>query len=107
VAGWTRSLPAAEVEKACLAHDVPVARILSAADIFADAHVQARGDLVTVDDPVLGPVRQQAPFPRRAGTQPEPPAGAPRLGEHTRSVLSEALGVDDKTLDALAADGVI
>jgi crotonobetainyl-CoA:carnitine CoA-transferase CaiB-like acyl-CoA transferase len=107
VAAWTRSLPAAEVERACLAHDVPVARILSAADIFADAHVQARGDLVTVDDPVLGPVRQQAPFPRPAGTRPSPPAGAPRLGEHTRSVLSEALGLDTDTLDALAADGVI
>jgi crotonobetainyl-CoA:carnitine CoA-transferase CaiB-like acyl-CoA transferase len=107
VAAWTRSLTAAEVERACLAHDVPVARILSAADIFADAHVDARGDIVTVDDPVLGPVRQQAPFPRRAGTRPAPPTGAPRLGEHTRSVLSEALGIDADTLDALATAGVI
>jgi crotonobetainyl-CoA:carnitine CoA-transferase CaiB-like acyl-CoA transferase len=107
VAAWARSQPAAEVERACLAHDVPVARILSAADIFADDHVEARGDIVTVDDPVLGPVRQQAPFPRRAGTRPAPPAGAPRLGEHTRTVLSDILGIDDDTLDALAAAGVI
>jgi crotonobetainyl-CoA:carnitine CoA-transferase CaiB-like acyl-CoA transferase len=107
VATWARSRAAADVEEACLAHDVPVARILSAADIFADAHVEARGDLVTVDDPVLGPVRQQAPFPRRAGTQPSPPAGAPRLGEHTRAVLSEALGLGDEELDALADGGVI
>jgi crotonobetainyl-CoA:carnitine CoA-transferase CaiB-like acyl-CoA transferase len=107
VAGWAGSLAAADVERACLAHDVPVARIHSAADIFADPHVEARGDIVTVDDPVLGPVRQQAPFPRRAGTDPPVPAGAPRLGEHTRTVLSEALGLDATTLDRLAAEGII
>ena len=48
-------------------HDVPVATAYTAADIFADPHMAARGDLVTVDDPVLGPVRQQAPFPRFVG----------------------------------------
>src|SRR5262249_28290877 len=89
VAAWTSTLAAAEVEAACVAHDVPVATAYTAADIFADAHVSARGDLVTVDDPVLGPVRQQAPFPRRAGEQPTPPTGAPHLGAHTVEVLTE------------------
>ncbi|HZP27361.1 MAG TPA: CoA transferase [Acidimicrobiia bacterium] len=32
---------------------------------------------------------------------------APRLGEHTRPVLAECLGLDDAALDALEADGVI
>jgi crotonobetainyl-CoA:carnitine CoA-transferase CaiB-like acyl-CoA transferase len=32
---------------------------------------------------------------------------APHLGEHTRAVLSERLGLDAATLDALVADGVI
>lgn len=107
VAEWTSSLPAAEVERRCLAADVPVATAYSAADIFADAHVRARGDLVTVEDPVVGPLRQQAPFPRRVGEVPAAPTGAPRLGEHTRSVLGELLGLDADTLDDLAARGVI
>ena len=51
----------------CVAHDVPVATAYTAADIFADPHMEARADLVTVDDPVIGPVRQQAPFPRVVG----------------------------------------
>jgi formyl-CoA transferase len=74
VAAWTADLPAAEVERACLDAGVPVARAYTAADITADPHLEARGDLVTVDDPVVGPVRQQAPLPavRR------PPARAPR-----------------------------
>src|SRR6478672_4242081 len=101
VADWTRSLPATEVEAACVEHDVPVATAYSAVDIFGDPHVAARGDLVTVDDPVIGAVRQQAPFPRFVGTQPVAPSGAPRLGEHTREVLSSLLDLSDADLDRL------
>jgi crotonobetainyl-CoA:carnitine CoA-transferase CaiB-like acyl-CoA transferase len=107
VAAWTRSLAAADVEAACVEHDVPVATAYTAADIFADAHMQQRGDIVTVDDPVAGPLRQQAPFPRRAGEAVEPPSGAPRLGEHTREVLHELLGISYADLDRYAEQGVI
>jgi crotonobetainyl-CoA:carnitine CoA-transferase CaiB-like acyl-CoA transferase len=86
---------------------VPVASAYSAADIAADAHMAARGDLVAVDDPVLGPLRQQAPFPRFVGASLPTPAGAPRLGEHTREVLGGILGLSDAELDALASEGVI
>jgi crotonobetainyl-CoA:carnitine CoA-transferase CaiB-like acyl-CoA transferase len=106
VAAWTRGLTAAEVVERCVAHDVPVATAHTAADIFADPHVQARGDLITVDDPVIGPVRQQAPFPRFVGRPVPVPAGAPRLGEHTRDVLGGLLGLDDAELDRLAAEGI-
>ena len=106
VAEWTRSLPAADVEAACVVHDVPVATAYTAVDIFADPHVAARGDLVVVDDPVLGDVRQQAPFPRFVGTPVEAPSGAPRLGDHTREVLSSLLGLSDDDLDQLAAQSI-
>ena len=107
VAAWAAGLPAAEIEARCVACDVPVATAYTAAEIFADPHFAARGDLVTVDDPVVGPLRQQAPFPRRVGETTPPPAGAPRLGEHTRAVLGGELGVPDDELDRLAADGVL
>lgn len=106
VAAWTSALPAAEVEARAIAHDVPVATAYTAADICTDPHMAARGDLVTVPDPVAGPVRQQAPFPRFVGEPVPVPAGAPRLGEHTREVLSEWLGLGDDDLAALAASGV-
>jgi formyl-CoA transferase len=105
VADWTASLSAAQVEAACIDHDVPVATAYTVADIFADHHMAVRGDIVTVDDPVLGPIRQQAPFPRTPGAPP--PSGAPRLGEHTREVLAASLGLGNEELDRLAADGVI
>jgi crotonobetainyl-CoA:carnitine CoA-transferase CaiB-like acyl-CoA transferase len=107
VTEWTRARSAAEVEDACVAYDVPVATAYTAADMFADPHFAARGDLVEVEDPVVGPTRQQAPFPRFAGESPSAPAGAPRLGQHTREVLGDALGMSDTELDSLRSDGVI
>jgi len=106
VADWTKSLPATEIEERCVANDVPVATAYTATEIFGDPHFEARGDLITVDDPVLGPLRQQAPVPRRVGEDLLVPSGAPRLGEHTREVLG-ALGVSDAELDRLAQEGVL
>jgi crotonobetainyl-CoA:carnitine CoA-transferase CaiB-like acyl-CoA transferase len=107
VAEWTATLDAHAIEERCVACDVPVATAYTAADIFADPHMIERSDLVTVDDPVIGPIRQQAPFPRRAGEAPVAPGGAPKLGEHTRAVLHDLLDLSDPELDRLATEGVI
>lgn len=107
VAAWTAGLAAAEVEARAVAHDVPVATAYTAADIATDEHMAARGDLVTVVDPVAGPVRQQGPAVRFVGEPRPVPTGAPRLGADTRAVLSELAGCDDAELDRLAAAGII
>jgi crotonobetainyl-CoA:carnitine CoA-transferase CaiB-like acyl-CoA transferase len=107
VTEWTRARSAADIERACVDCDVPVATAYTPADMFADPHFGARGDLVEVDDPVAGAMRQQAPFPRFTGEQPAAPSGAPRLGADTRQVLGDELGVSTGELDVLAADGVI
>jgi formyl-CoA transferase len=107
VAAWTASLTAEEITARCVEHDVPIGTAYSAADIFADPHMNARGDLVAVSDPVIGPVRQQAPFPRLTH-QPTPvPTGAPRLGEHNREVWCDLVGVTEPELADLVARGVI
>ena len=106
VAEWTATLDAVEIERRCVAHDVPVATAYTAVDIFADPHMQARGDLVSVDDPVVGELRQQAPFPRQVGEPVVAPAGAPRLGAHTDDVL-RSIGISDDELATLHTDGVV
>jgi crotonobetainyl-CoA:carnitine CoA-transferase CaiB-like acyl-CoA transferase len=107
VADWTATLDARVIEERCVAHDVPVATAYTSADIFADPHFEARHDLVSVDDPVIGPIRQQAPYPRRVGETPVAPAGAPRLGEHTDEVLSTLLQLSADEIGALRAKGVV
>jgi alpha-methylacyl-CoA racemase len=74
--------------------------------MFADAQFAARGDLIAVDDPVIGPVRQQAPYPRFVGEPVPVPTGAPMLGADTDAVLAD-LGLDADAIDALRAGGVI
>jgi formyl-CoA transferase len=107
VAAWTLSMTADQVEAACIAGDVPVATVYSATEIFADPHIAARGDLITVDDPVIGPIRQQAPVPRFAGEPVAIPTGAPRLGEHNNEIWGDLVGLTATEMDALRANSVI
>ena len=107
VAQWVSEEDADEIEARCVARDVPAGKIYDVADFAADEHVQARGDICTVQDPIIGPVRQQAPFPRMLGETPAAPTGAPRLGEHTDEVLLGVLGLSNTEIDALRADGII
>jgi crotonobetainyl-CoA:carnitine CoA-transferase CaiB-like acyl-CoA transferase len=93
VAGWCAERTAAEVEEACLAQDVPVGTAFTAADIAECEHMIARGDLIAIDDPVIGPVKQQAPYPRSSVvSRQEVPVGAPLLGAHNDEIWGPLLG---------------
>jgi crotonobetainyl-CoA:carnitine CoA-transferase CaiB-like acyl-CoA transferase len=107
VAAWTSTRSAADIEAVCIAHDVPVGTAYSAADIFTDPHMTARGDLVTIDDPVLGPIRQQAPFPRFVGRPPVVPSGAPDLGADNRQVWCDLVGLSTEELERLRETGIV
>ena len=93
--------------KPSVAAGVPVATAYDAAQILADPHFAARGDIVVVDDPVVGPTRQQAPFPRLDGRTPAAPAPAPTLGQHNREVWCGLVGLTDDELEAHMKAGVI
>lgn len=107
VADWTSGLGAEEITARCVEHDVPVGTAYTAADIFADPHMAARGDLVAVDDPVIGAVRQQAPFPRLANHPSPVPRGAPRLGQHNHEVWCGLVGLSEDELADLTARGIV
>jgi crotonobetainyl-CoA:carnitine CoA-transferase CaiB-like acyl-CoA transferase len=107
VAAWAATHTAEELEKLCVAHDVPVATAYSAREIVADPHFAARGDLVEVDDPVVGALRQQAPYPRLVGEEQARPSGAPRLGADNVAVWCDIAGVSTAELEELRAKGVV
>jgi len=104
---WTSSLDAKAIEERCVEHDVPVATAYTAADIASDPHMAAREDLVTIDDPVAGPLKQQAPYPRLDGEPASPPSGAPELGAHNEDVWRDLVGLSADELAAHRAVGVI
>ncbi len=107
VEAWTSGLNASEVEATCIAHDVPVGIAYSAADIFSDPHMTARKDLVDVEDPVVGTIRQQAPFPRFVGRPTPAPTGAPRLGADNDDIWTRLVGLTTEELKRLRDSGVV
>ena len=107
VAAWVKVRTAREVQDVLERHEVPFGDAYSVADIFADPHIGARGDIETVDDPVIGPVRMQGVYPRFSRTPGAVSRGAPRLGAHNEEVYCGLLGLTTQELDAMKRDGVI
>jgi crotonobetainyl-CoA:carnitine CoA-transferase CaiB-like acyl-CoA transferase len=107
VAAWCAVHTLEEIESILVAAQVPVSGVYSVDQIVEDPQVRARGSIVTVDDPVLGPVRQQGPVPRLDRTPLRVARGAPRLGEHNEEVYIGLLGMNRPEYDALLGDGTI
>jgi len=107
VAEWIAAHDRDDVIETLLSARIPVAPVNTVADIVNDPHVQARGDLVTVDDPDLGPVRMVAPLARLSATPAEIRWAGPRLGAHTDEVYRDWLDLSTDDLDALRRQGVI
>ncbi|KPJ81361.1 MAG: hypothetical protein AMJ58_05140 [Gammaproteobacteria bacterium SG8_30] len=84
---------------------VPVNRVSSLEDLAEDPHLNATGFWKFTDHPTEGRLRSTA-FPVNFSETPadECRLHAPRLGEHTRSVLEEA-GFAPERIDALLASG--
>jgi succinyl-CoA---D-citramalate CoA-transferase len=107
VAAWCKARTAREIQDVLERHEVPFGVACSVADIFADPQVAARGDIVAVDDPVIGTVRMQGVYPRFSRTPGAIRAGAPRLGAHNDEVYGGLLGLTAEERARLAREGVI
>lgn len=93
VIDWVRSLTRDEVLALCLAEEVPVGKVNSIADIFADEHFRARGNLACVDDPAHGAVVVPGVVPTLSATPGRIDHLGPPLGAHTDAVLQDLLGL--------------
>ena len=107
VAEWIAAHDRDEVIETFLGARIPVAPVNTVADIVDDPHVQARGDIVTVDDADVGPVRMVAPLARLSATPAEIRWAGPALGAHTDEVLEEWLALTDDEVVRLREQGVI
>jgi crotonobetainyl-CoA:carnitine CoA-transferase CaiB-like acyl-CoA transferase len=85
---------------------VPCGAVLDTRDLFRDPHLLARGFVHTVEHDVLGPVKLLG-WPARMGDSEVPIQAAPLLGQHTKEVLAEELGVSASELESLHANDVI
>ncbi|HEY1933189.1 MAG TPA: CoA transferase [Acetobacteraceae bacterium] len=94
ITAWTRELPAKDAEAALEAADVPCSRLFDIADCAQDPHFLARGSVLRVDDPLIGPTLHPGPTIRLDGEAPEAVVGwtGPATGAHTDYVRTVLLG---------------
>jgi crotonobetainyl-CoA:carnitine CoA-transferase CaiB-like acyl-CoA transferase len=86
VGGWIAERDLADVLRIFEEVHGAVAPVYAIDQIFEDPQVAARGDIVTVDDDELGPVRMQAVFPRLSRTPGKVRHAGPRKGQHNREI---------------------
>jgi len=104
---WVGSLPRTEVLNRCLDKEVPVGKLNSIADIFEDEHFQARGNLVTLEEPGLGEVVVPGVTPTLSATPGRVHSLGPTLGNATYEVMRELLGISADDIKRLRQRKII
>lgn len=104
---WTLTMGSAELVAYCAAHEVPCAKVNTAADIVSDPHIAARGNLVRVEQAGLWPILVPEALPRMSETPGQVRTAGPALGADTEAILTSLLGLDPAKITALRANGVL
>jgi formyl-CoA transferase len=87
--------------------NVPCGPINNMQQVFEDPQVQHRGLKVEIPTPSGVPCPTVASPMRFSETPVEYRVPPPLLGQHTREILRELLGMEPQAVDALAAKGII
>jgi len=86
--------------------DVPIGKVYSMDEVFADPQVLHRQMVIEVEHPTEGKVKQVGLPIKLSDTPGEVRSLGPVLGEHTEEVLT-ALGYNRKKIDELRQEGII
>ncbi len=92
---WIAARTAAGALEAMHAAEVVAARVYSAADILTDPTYAQRGDIITITDPALGPVRMQNVIPRLHNHPGHVWRTGPALGQDNHLVYHTYLGLTE------------
>lgn len=107
VSSWVAARPRAEVLKILDEFEVVSAAVNDARDIVADPHFRDRTLVELTGSDVLGSVLMPGPILHLASAAEPRYDGVPEIGEHTRTVLTEFLGLTPVELDGLSGRGII
>ena len=107
IGDWMAARTLAEVEAAFVACDAPGSRVMNAADLVADPHVQAREMVISVADKDLGTIRMQGIVPKLSKTPGAVRHAGQRLGESNDLVYRDMLGMSQAEMDDLRERAVI
>lgn len=107
VADWIALRPLEECLRVMRDLEVVASGVYSVEDMFKDQTFIERDNVVTVDDPELGPVRMQGVVPRMVNHPGGIWRSAPSLGQDNELVYGSVLGKTSDQIEALRASGAI
>jgi crotonobetainyl-CoA:carnitine CoA-transferase CaiB-like acyl-CoA transferase len=107
VALWIADRDFEEVMRRFEEAGAAIAPVYDASHVLEDPQFRALASIVTLDDEDLGPLRIQNVLFRMLDTPGAVRFAGRRLGQDTRLVLAERLGLSEERLDELAAKRVI
>ena len=106
VGSWVAKLTLDEVLAACDEVSAPASGIYTVADICADPQYGALGSVLSVEDPVLGPVRMPNVQFRLSRTPGNVRWPGPAMGEHNEEVYAK-LDITPEQLAELKERGIV
>ena len=107
ISAWTREYAAEEVLEIMKDASVPAGKLFTAKDMVEDPHYEARENVVTVEDPEIGPFPMQNVVPRLTETPGKVRWTGPALGQHNDQVYGELLKLSEEEQAGLRERGVI
>jgi crotonobetainyl-CoA:carnitine CoA-transferase CaiB-like acyl-CoA transferase len=107
VAEWTRSKSPDEVTAACQARRVAAGPMRYPVELLDDPQLVSRGFPTRIEQPGAGSLIVDGSSFAASGMAPPVMKPAPALGEHTRVIARELLGLEDDEIDQLIASGVL
>ena len=108
VAEWCASQDAFEAEDRLGRLGIAAARVVPLYELYSrpDPNFLASGFISLVDHPEAGPTWLPGRPWRFSGAESSPVRASPCVGQHSREILAEELGIGDAEYEALVAAGV-
>jgi len=106
IEAWTKSKTKLEAMDILTEYDIPCGPILSMKEIAEDPSLRATGTVVEVNHPVRGKYLSVG-NPIKLSDSPTLVTRSPLLGEHTREILRDVLGLDAQRIRDIQESGAL
>jgi crotonobetainyl-CoA:carnitine CoA-transferase CaiB-like acyl-CoA transferase len=100
-------MPVAEVHRRMVAAGIPSSPVNNMEEVFADPQVQHRGLEKRIDHPATGAMPLIGSPIRSSGDLVAECRAPPEVGQDTRAILGDELGLSEQEIDDLYRDGIV
>jgi crotonobetainyl-CoA:carnitine CoA-transferase CaiB-like acyl-CoA transferase len=104
---WTKQKTLKEALEVLDQYNVPAGAIYNIEDMFHDPHFIARQMITDLEIEGLGKLKIPGIVPKLSETPGKINWAGPKLGEHTKEILKEKLGLSDEHINKLTESGII